>query len=80
MADFEQMVLELAQKCHDKPPEFVRILEDELKQTNMKDDKKGELFMEAGIILYNHFDFEMALLNWDKSLDYYKKNNNKNLN
>ncbi|GAH07637.1 unnamed protein product, partial [marine sediment metagenome] len=68
MNEFNQMVQNLAETYGKNPDEFINVLENLFK---ILPDKKGGLFLDTGIVLFNFSYFRLALVVWNKALEYY---------
>jgi CHAT domain-containing protein/Tfp pilus assembly protein PilF len=68
----ERQILELAEN-NNNPEDFIN----ELEKTVKSQKKKGDVFLYAGITLFNYSYTHLALSSWIQALAFFKKNGNK---
>ncbi|MEO0101112.1 MAG: tetratricopeptide repeat protein, partial [candidate division WOR-3 bacterium] len=74
MDELAKIVLELV-KRFPNPKDFIKAVED--KYLQVPEEKKGDLFLEVGVRLYNFSYFRLAIPVWEKALSYYLKYKNR---
>lgn len=72
MNETEQLILQIA-TIYKNPDEFIRRLE----ELPILQNKKGEFFLEVGVLLYEFSYFHLALKSLNHALEYFIEKNDK---